>query len=43
MICPKCGFKVKKARLDVYWCENCNKAILIKFLSTYKTIEEVRR
>ena len=39
MYCPKCGSPLKKARLDVYWCSTCEKALLIHGLS-YKTFEE---
>jgi len=40
MKCPKCNAQLKKARLDVYWCEGCRCAWLIHRLSTYKTFEE---
>ena len=39
MYCPKCQSPVKKARLDVYWCEECNTSWLIHKLS-YKSLEE---
>ena len=39
MYCPKCNVWLKKARLDVYWCDSCSTAWLIHKLS-YKTFEE---
>ena len=41
MKCPLCEYPyLKKARLDVYWCNRCKKAWLIHKLSSYKTFEE---
>jgi len=40
-VCPRafCGRILVKARLDVYWCEECKRAWLIHKLS-YKSYEE---
>jgi len=43
MKCPKCNVWLKKVRLDVYWCEECECAWLIHKLSTYKTFEEASK
>ena len=43
MKCPKCNVWLKKARLDVYWCPECEKAWLIHRLSTYKSFEEASK
>ena len=40
MNCPKHGVKVRKAKLDTYWCDECDHAWLIHKLSSYKTLEE---
>lgn len=44
MYCPEChiSMKVKKARLDVYWCENCQTSWLIHKLS-YNSFEEASK
>ena len=39
MKCPKCSAKAHKARLDIYWCRDCNKAWLIHALK-YRSFEE---
>jgi len=39
MKCPRCGSEVKKARLDVYWCEKCKAAYLIHRLHYKSYIE----
>ena len=44
MYCPKHPMvKMRKARLDVYWCDVCECAWLIKFLSSYWSFEEAAR
>jgi len=43
MLCPKHKIWLKKARLDVYWCDECQGAWLIHKLSTYKTFEEASK
>jgi hypothetical protein len=42
MRCPGCNAvtKLRKARLDVYWCPICEGTWLIHKLSRYKTFEE---
>ena len=39
MHCPICGYTTVKARLDVYWCEKCERSWLIHQLK-YKSFEE---
>lgn len=39
MHCPICGYTTVKARLDVYWCEICERSWLIHQLK-YKSFEE---
>jgi len=44
MDCPKHpGTKLRKARLDVYWCRECRRAWLIHKLSSYKSFEEAAK
>lgn len=39
MHCPICGYTTVKARLDVYWCEKCERSWLIHQLK-YESFEE---
>lgn len=43
MNCPKHKVRMKKARLDVYWCDECDHAWLIHKLTSYDTIEEASK
>lgn len=39
--CPGCGEKLKRARLDVYWCSACSNSWLLKNLG-YESLEEAQ-
>ena len=43
--CPKdgCGRILVKARLDIYWCDICKRAYIIRELKSYKTFEEASK
>ena len=41
MYCPNHPeVKLRKARLDVYWCDKCKKAWLIHKMLTYNSFED---
>lgn len=40
--CLECGGPLRKARLDVYWCDDCETAWLIHILN-YESFEDAAR
>jgi len=42
MNCPTCKGKIKKARLDVYWCSVCKQSWLLHKLN-HKTLKDAAK